>query len=321
MSRRNPNRSLYEVLDVAPDASADTLRKRYRALARELHPDANPDDPVAEERFKEVSHAYEVLSDVERRALYDEFGEISLTPGFDLEAARRAGPGFHFQSFAEGADLGGLEDLLGDLFGGGGFARRAAPVRGANLEASMEIDFETSMRGGTRLLTLKRPGTDGALAEERLRVEVPAGIAPGARLRLAGKGSPGPAGPGDLYVTILVAPHPVFTREDRHLTLELPISFREATLGAEVTVPTLDGRATLRVPPGSQPGRRLRLRGKGASASGGAPAGDLLVTLRVQVPRAPGEEERQAVEALAAFEPDDLREGLLPPFTRGGSGA
>ena len=310
-------RSLYEILDVAQDATPEDLRQRYRALARQLHPDANPDDPFAEERFKEVSHAYEILRDPERRSLYDEFGEISLQAGFDPARARRAGPGHRFHNFGEGADFGSLEDLLGDLFGSGGPARRPPPARGSDLEASMEIDLETSMRGGSRLLTLKKPGKAGAHIEERLRVGIPAGIAPGTRLRLADKGAPGPAGPGDLYVTIRVASHPVFGREGRNLTLELPLHYREAALGGEVSVPTLDGRATLRIPPGSQPGSRLRLRGKGAPATEAHAAGDLVVSLRVHVPRDPGPDERRALAALEGFESPDLRSALQPPPRRG----
>jgi DnaJ-class molecular chaperone len=301
----DPN--LYGVLGVSQDASPEEIRTRYRDLARKLHPDAAPGDTAAEERFKEVGRAYEVLSDAERRRLYDEFGEMSLHPGFDADAARQSRRGFEFNGGAGG--FTGLDDLFGQFFGG--HQARPRPARGPDLESGIDIDFETSMRGGTRMLTLKRPQRDGSFAEERLRVEVPAGIATRTRLRLAGKGAPGPAGPGDLYVAITVRPHRVFRREGRDLTLEVPIHFREAALGAEVAIPTLDGRANLRVPAGSRDGARLRLRGKGVPASKGQKAGDLLVTLRIRVPLEPEEAERNAIEALAAFEDGTLRDALF----------
>lgn len=305
--------NLYEILGASRDSSPDDLRTRYRELARKLHPDAAPDDVAAEERFKEVGRAYEVLSDSKRRRLYDEFGDVSLSPGFDPRAARQASRGFGFQSGPglDGVEFhGGAEDLLSQLFGSrGGF--RPPPRRGANLEASIEIDFEMSIRGGSRSFTVKRPAPDGSMSEQRLRLEIPAGIAPGARLRLAGKGAPGPAGPGDLHVAVRVAPHRIFRREGRDLAFDLPIHYHEAALGAEVTIPTLDGRATLRVPPGSQPGARLRLRGKGLPATREHPAGDLLVTLKLRVPKQLEAEERRALEALASSKDGALRDSLF----------
>jgi len=306
------SQSLYEILGVSRDASPDDLRTRYRELARKLHPDAAPGDAAAEERFKEVVHAYEVLSDSKRRRLYDEFGSVSLSPGFDPQAARQASRGFGFQSAPsmDGVEFGGVEDLLSQLFGSrGGFT--PPPRRGADLEASIEIDFEMSIRGGSRSLTVKRPAPNGSMSEERLRLEIPAGIAPGAKLRLAGKGAPGPAGPGDLYVSVRVGSHRIFRRAGRDLAFDLPIHYHEAALGAEVAIPTLTGQATLRVPPGSQPGARLRLRGKGLPATRDRAAGDLLVTLKLQVPKELDAAERSALEALASSGDAHLRDALF----------
>ena len=317
---------LYGVLGVARDADDKVIKKAYRKLARQFHPDVNPGDAAAEERFKRISEAYAVLSDPEKRRNYDEFGEVSLGGGFDADAARRAReafgarfgtggrsggfPGFGGESF----DFGNLEDLLGGSFGGrGGRRGRTRQMRGEDIQASMELDFLEAARGGEKRLTITRPNPSGAPITETVTVRIPPGVGDGGRIRLPQKGSPGLAGgpPGDLWATIRVRPHPVFRREGRSLYLEVPISIREAIRGAKIEIPTLDGRATLTVPPGTDSGRKLRLRGKGIADPGGGSPGDLYVTVQIRVPRDLSDEVQERVDELAAFDPPDLREELF----------
>jgi DnaJ-class molecular chaperone len=322
-------KDLYAVLGVARDADADTLRKTYRKLAREHHPDVNPDDDAAEQRFKEISEAYAVLSDEEKRRLYDEFGEVSLESGFDGESARRAREAFG-QRFAGGAQgrggfrgfggfqpdggeefaYGDLDDMLGDLFSRRGW--QGGPRRGGDLEADIELDFLDAARGTEQRLSLGRPRADGSTVSESVTVRIPAGVADGGRIRLRGKGAEGVGGgpAGDLYARIRVRPHPFFRRERRDLIFDLPITIREATLGAKVEVPTLDGRVTLTIPPGSDSGRKLRLRGKGIPDPGGGPAGDLYAVLQIRVPENLDPETTEKVQELEALDVPDLRKEL-----------
>ena len=311
--------SLYETLGVPRDVDADALRKAYRRLAKKFHPDANPGDKKAEERFKEISRAYEVLSDAEKRRAYDEFGDIALQAGFDPDAARRAqadfgrafrgthGPGFDF----EFGDAEGMDDLLGRMFGGagprgrGGFGRS---MRGADVEAELELDFLEAVHGGEKKLTLTHGG-----GSETVTVRIPRGVADGGRIRLPAKGGVGAGGGarGDLYATIRVRPHPVFRREGRDVLVDVPISVGEAIRGAQIEVPTLAGRATVAIPPGTDSGRKLRLRGKGVPDPGGGPAGDLYVVVQIRVPRQLDAAALAHVDALAEHEAKDLREGLF----------
>lgn len=303
-------KKLYQALGVAPGADQDTIKKAYRKLARELHPDLHPDDPQATERFKEVSAAYEVLSDPSRRALYDEFGEDALRQGFDPDMARAAkqwqqqarpgfGGGFGFNPSAGfGADPGAAfsgipEDLLRELFGGGGQGRAPGPARGADLKAELTLDFMTAALGGERVLRLG----DGSSK----KVRIPAGVEDGGTLRLRGQGAPGPgqAPPGDLLLTIHVQPHELFRRKGLELHLDLPITVVEAIEGAQVTVPTLEGAVELQIPAGAQPGQTLRLRGQGLRR-GSKPPADMFVHLQVRLP--PKQELGPLKEALAALE-------------------
>jgi DnaJ-class molecular chaperone len=319
---------LYATLGVPRDADAKAIKKAYRKLARQFHPDVNPGDEAAEERFKRISEAYAVLGDDEKRRNYDEFGEVSLEGGFDADAARKAReafgarfgtggraegfPGFGGESFS--FDFGNLEDLLGGAFGGGARRRgRGRGMRGDDIQASIELDFLEAARGGEKRLTITRPNPSGAPITETVTVRIPPGVGDGGRIRLPQKGAPGLGGgpAGDLWATIRVRPHPVFRREGRNLHLEVPISIREAIRGAKVEIPTLDGRATLTVPPGSDSGRKLRLRGKGIADPGGGAPGDLLVTVQIRVPRDLSEEVEKRVDELAAFDPPDLREELF----------
>ncbi len=319
-------KDLYAVLGVARDADEDALRRAYRKLARQLHPDVNPGDSEAEERFKEVSEAYAVLSDPERRRNYDEFGEISLESGFDAEKARQAREAFG-QRFGGGAAPGGfsfragdaggeeafhfdnLEELLSRAFARGGRGAGPSGLRGADVEAELELDFLDAVRGGERRLGLARPGG----GSETVTVRIPAGVSDGGRIRIRGKGAPGigDGPPGDLWARIRVRPHPVFRRDGRDLLIDLPITVSEAVKGAKVEIPTLEGRATVTIPPGTDSGQKLRLRGKGVPDPGGGPPGDLYAAVQIRVPRHLDEEARRRLDEIAAFEPEDPRRELF----------
>jgi curved DNA-binding protein len=282
------------VLGVQRNADENSIRKAYRKLARELHPDVNPGDPVAEERFKDVSEAYAVLSDPARRSAYDEFGEIALDPNFDAERARQAGRAFGGGGFGRGpgaGGFGGFEDLFSNLFSRGagrrGFGGAGLRRAGPDVEAELDLDFMEAALGGEKRLTISRPSAEGGSRQQTVTVRIPPGVADGGRIRLRGKGGGGVGGgpPGDLVARIRVRPHPFFRREGRDLYLDLPVSVREAILGAKVEVPTLEGRVTLSIPPGTDGGSKLRLRGKGVPHPSGRGAGDLYAVVQIKVPR------------------------------------
>ncbi len=324
---------LYQVLGVARDAADEAIKKAYRKLARKLHPDVNPGDAAAEERFKLVSEAYSVLSDPEKRKAYDEFGEVSLEAGFDAEKARQmreqfgarfgggfpgfggsghGGPGGFEESFA----FGNLDDLLGDVYARRGWSQGQGgrrPRRGVDVEATLDLDLAEAARGGEKRLGITRPAADGTLRSETVTVRIPAGVADGGRVRIPGKGGEGRQGgpPGDLHARIRIRPHPVFRLDGRNLLLEVPVTVREATVGAKVEIPTLDGRATLTLAPGTDSGQRLRLKGKGLPDPTGGPAGDLYVTVQIRVPRDLDAAGRAALETLAKSDPEGLREDLF----------
>jgi len=309
----------YSLLGVARDTDADTIRTAYRKLARELHPDVNPGDTAAEERFKQVSEAYAVLSDAEKRSAYDEFGEVALDPNFDAKRARRAGQAFGGQFRAGGAPsggFGGLDDLFSNLFSrggdrdgfGGGPLRRS----GVDLEARLELDFVEAALGGEKRLSIRRPTADGGAREDSVNVRIPPGVADGGRIRLRGKGGEGLGGapPGDLIARLRVRPHPIFRREKRDLSVDVPVTVREAILGAKVEVPTLTGRVTLSIPAGTDGGTRLRLRGKGVPHPSGSGAGDLFAVVQIKVPKDLDEAARERIEALEDLDVADPRKGL-----------
>ena len=317
----NSNQDLYAVLGVARDADADAIKKAYRRLAGELHPDRNPGDDRAEERFKDVGLAYAVLSDAEKRRDYDEFGEIALEPSFDAAKARAFGNGpfgvggfpggVRFESTGEGGFAGGLGGLFEELFGQG--ARASMQMRGADLETTIELDFVEAALGCERSVAFIRPAADGAPGErESLKIRIPPGVEDGGRIRLAGKGAPGLGGgpPGDLHARVRVHPHRFFRREGRDLHLEVPVGVTEAVLGTEIEIPTLDGHVTLRVPAGTDGGSKLRLRGKGIKGAGGRAPGNLYVTIRIRVPRSLDPDARRRYEELAEHDPKDLRAEL-----------
>lgn len=318
-------KDLYAALGVGREADADAIRSAYRKLARRYHPDVNPGDPEAEERFKAISEAYSVLSDPEKRQLYDEFGEVSLASGFDPEAARRArdafgarfgggpGPGADFPGASgEAFRFGGLDDLFSDLFRQRGWSGGPAAGRGPDLEAEIELDFLDAVRGGEHRLTLGRPTADGGVRSETVTVRIPAGVADGGRIRLPGKGGEGRGGgpPGDLHARIRVRPHPLFRREGRDVSIDVPISVREAVCGAKVEVPTLAGRATVTVPAGTSSGQRLRLRGRGVPAPGGGEPGDFYVVVQVRVPKGLSADALERIGEVPELHDPDLRRGL-----------
>ncbi|WP_434045483.1 MULTISPECIES: DnaJ C-terminal domain-containing protein [Sorangium] len=310
-------RDLYSVLGVSRDADEDTIKKAFRKLAMKYHPDKSP-GKANEQKFKEINQAHEVLSDKTKRALYDEFGEESLSQNFDAERARayrryanaraagggRGGPGgpggFDVQEIFGNTPGGGgdFSDILGDLFGrgraGGGAGRRAHPMRsrGSDVEQDLTIDFVSAVRGTT--LQLQR-----ADDPEPVTVRVPPGAAEGSRLRIRGQGGPGVGGgePGDLLLNIHVTPHPFFKRQGDDLHLDVPVTLGEAYRGEKIRIPTPDGEVTLKIPPRTQTGQVIRLRGKGIARKGKEP-GDLYVKFLVHVPTVDDPEVANAIEVL-----------------------
>jgi curved DNA-binding protein len=316
-----PERDLYDILGVSRTASQEEIKKAYRRLAKQYHPDVNPGNKASEERFKEVSASFEVLSDVRRRKLYDEFGSDSLRSGFDAARAeevrrwRRQGapPGaqpFDFGDFAGGGGAGGSFDfgsIFEQIFGQGapraGHGRRhAAPAQGQDAEADLELDLREAVTGGERDLRI-----DG----RTLRVTIKPGMADGARIRLAGQGGPGRHGgsPGDLLLRVRLRPHPLVRVDGKDLSLDLPVTVPEAVVGAEVELPTFDGKVRLQIPAGTQSGARLRLRGRGLPDAKGGARGDLYVVVRLVLPEA-GDKLEKAVKALEPLYKGDPRSGI-----------
>jgi molecular chaperone DnaJ len=343
--------TLYDTLGVSKNASADEIKKAYRKLARQHHPDANPGDASAEEKFKEVQQAYDVLSDAEKRKAYDRFGSQNGRPG--------AGPNVDFGSF----DIGDLGDIFGGLFGGRGGARgRAArqPIRGNDVEAHVHLSFEDSLRGADAKVPVElttacrecggtgaQPGTApvicpecngrgvkaesqglfalsqpcprcrgngtvieqpcpkcmGSGRERRIKtytVKIKPGVKDGTRIRLKGKGEPGASGGpnGDLIVVTRVDASPVYERRGDDLVVQVPVSFATAALGGSVEVPTPDGAVSLKIPAGSEDGKLLRIKGRGAPKLAGGGKGDVLARVRIQVPKRVNKKERELLEEL-----------------------
>lgn len=283
----------YADLGVPKDASAKDIKRAYRSLAQQYHPDTTKGDPEKEAKFKVVNEAYSVLSDETTRREYDQAREA-----FARGAYSGGMPGGGSTQYVTVDDLGDLFGGaggsifggLGDLFGRGG-PRATRP--GADMEAEVSLSFHEAVSGVTRTLSTRGGGT--------VQVKIPAGVNDGARIRVKGKGGPGTP-PGDLYVTVHAASHPVFGRSGTDLKLEVPITFTEAALGANITVPTLDGTVTLKIPEGTPSGRRFRVSGKGVATSKGH--GDLIVTVTVVVPTDLDDEQRALLEKLHAHESD-----------------
>jgi molecular chaperone DnaJ len=374
----------YSILGVSRGAKAADIKKAYRKLARKNHPDVNPGDKSAEERFKKIQEAYDVLSDDKKRAMYDQYGFYSenfrepppgAEPGFGGSAGPRAG-GFDFSGmdFGESGQGSSFRDIFADLFGrGGGGAERAqtGPQKGPDLEHHLNISFIESIRGMSTRLTINRPetcpvcagsgidpakgqqvcatckgtgqesrahgvmrfsgpcrtcggsgrtgspcprcGGTGTLAgQETITVRIPAGVDNGFRMRVPRKGGAGRNGgpPGDLYLIITVRAHEFFRREGNDIVCTVPVTVTEAALGTKIEVPTIDGRTLLRIPPGTQSGQKLRLRGKGAPSVRGDEPGNQIVEVRVVVPRVADERSKEILRELARLNPENPRAAL-----------
>jgi molecular chaperone DnaJ len=370
-------RDFYEVLGVSRKASQDEIKKAYRDLARKWHPDRNPDDPEAEERFKEIQQAYDALSDPEKRKQYDAGGIFGGVGG----AGGRGFPGGGFPGGGFASDLG---DIFSTFFRGGGGEQGPTAQRGRDLETEVQLPFDQAMHGAQITVAVPttgpcptcggngaRPGTSpkvcprcggrgidtesqgffsisqpcpecggqGTIIEDpcptcrgtgvteetkRYRVNIPAGVHDGSRIRLAGKGEVGyRGGPrGDLYVTTRVAPSPIFRqRPDGNLEVELPVTVSEAIQGATVEVPTLSGTKKIRIPPGTKHGSTIRLRGEGPPRPKGGGRGDIYYRIQLEVPTELTDEQREAVEKLSeAFNGDDPRASLLGRAAQSGRG-
>lgn len=299
------DKDFYAVLGVPKDVTAADLKKTYRKLARQFHPDSNPGDAAAEARFKEISEAHAVLSDPKQREEYD---AIRAMAGGRPRFAPGGSGGFEdvFGGFGGGPRVqysqGDFEDLLGGMFGGGGgfgqqgFGQRA-PRKGRDVTARAALDFSSAVQGDTLKLTV---------GGKTMNVKIPAGVHDGQKIKLAGKGDPSPTGgePGDLILTVQVRPHPVFRMDGLDLRLDVPVTFAEAALGATIEVPTLGGSPVrLKVAPGTPSGRVLRVKGRGVQAKKGT--GDLLATVQVAVPKHLTKEQVAHLEAFVADGPSE----------------
>lgn len=307
------DKDFYAVLGVSKDVSDADLKKTYRKLARQHHPDSNAGDAKAEARFKEISEAYSVLADPEMRAEYDQMR--AMGSGARFTAGGGGGQGFDdiFRGFGRGAqrNQSDFDDILGGLFGGGrfgqpsgGFGGFGGPTKGGDITANTTLDFLTAIRGDTVGLKMQ----DG----REVKVKIPAGVSDGQKIRLKGKGQQSPDGgeSGDLVITVSVRPHPVFEREGLNLRVDVPVTFAEAALGATIEVPTLEGDAVrLKVAAGTPSGRVLRIKGRGVTTSKGT--GDLLAEVVVAVPSNLSPPAAAAVAELAKAMPENPRDELL----------
>jgi molecular chaperone DnaJ len=282
-------KDFYAVLGVAKDANSATIKKTYRNLARALHPDKTRGDKKLEDRFKEVSEAYDILGDEKKRAEYDEARSF-----YESGAFRQGSPNGFSGDFSDLFGSGG-GDIFSSLFGG-----RRTPRKGQDLQTETTITFKESIFGKEVTLKLSAQGN----APSTITTRTPAGVSDGTKIRIKGRGGPGEAGPGDLYIIVHVTPHPIFGRRGENLTITLPITFTEAALGADVAVPTLDGEEViLRIAPGSQNGKTLRIKGRGVKK--GVNVGDFLVTLNVQVPQRLDGPARKALEEFKEATQDE----------------
>ena len=275
----------YQILGVTKNADSDAIKKQYRKLARQLHPDKTKGDKKLEDRFKAVSEAYDILSDDKKRREYDEARE-AFNSGRIPSGFNGGGQGFNGGDFSDLFGSGG--DIFSTLFGG------ARQRHGADLQTEASIGFKDSIYGTELNLRLAPQGS----APTNITTRVPAGIKDGAKIKIKGRGAPGAAGAGDLYVLIHVTLHAIFSRKDENIHLTLPITFAEATLGADISVPTLDGdEVTVRIAPGTPSGRTLRVKGRGVKR--GSTTGDLMITLDVKVPQRVDGAAKKAVEEFA----------------------
>lgn len=305
----NGGKDYYNILGVSKNASADEIKKAFRNLARKYHPDINPGDKQAEEKFKDIQQAYEVLSDPEKKRSYDMFGEAGFQGG-------RPGGGYqtyystNFGDFGENIHFGGasgfsgLEDIFSEIFGSRGGRRedpRRRPTKGRDVEHQIEIDFNTAIKGGTRDIKIARESNGKDLTTETISVKIPSGVDNGSKIRVGGKGEPGrhSGKRGDLYLRVKVAPHPIFKRNKYDIFLDLPITIFEAALGAEVEVPTVDSTAKLKIPAGVQNGTKMRLKGKGVLNPKTRERGDQYINILVSMPDNITETDKKKFEELS----------------------
>jgi len=280
-------KDFYKILGISKSASGDEIKKKYRSLARELHPDKTKGDAAMEEKFKAVSEAYDILSDGKKRAEYDQARDMFERGGM---RAPQGGQNFQGGDFSDIFGGGNPQDIFANLFGGGG---RRGPRKGQDLQTEATITFKEAAFGTTLELRLSADGGPS----QNISARVPAGVNDGAKIRVKGKGSKGDAGPGDLFILLHVKPHAVFSRKGENIALTVPVTFTEAALGGDIKVPTLTGdEVTLRIAPGTSNGRVLRVKGRGITK--GTTVGDLLVTIEVQVPQ---RVEGDALDALKKY--------------------
>jgi len=369
----------YKILGIGKDADQDAVKKAYRKLARKWHPDLNPGNKEAEQKFKDVSRAYDCLGDKEKRKLYDEFGEDGLQSGFDSEKARKYKQWDSFQREGGGRrtaqDFGrynSYEDIFGDLFGSSmGGAGPHMSRKGSDIQHEMEIDLLSALKGFETELSMQKmkacaacngsgmdpkskmstcPGCGGSgrinvaqgpmqftsacpqcaghgqigvacaqcggsgrvIGTEKIKVTIPQGVKEGSKVRVAGKGEPGLDGgaPGDLYLIVRIKPHPLLKRKGDDLFIEVPVTVGEAMAGGVITIPTLEGPVQLKVPPKSQSGQTLRLKGKGAVNLKTKKRGDFMVKLLVKVPQTDDQETIATAQKMEAFYSGDIRRDI-----------
>jgi DnaJ-class molecular chaperone len=285
----------YKILGVDKKANEDEIKKAYRKLARKYHPDQNPNDAAAEARFKEVSEAYEVLGDETKRQEYD---MMRLNPFMGGNFPGAGGGPFGRQAGHQpqqgGPGFSGLDDLIYNFMSGARQRQQQAPQRGADVEQPIYISLEEAVAGTSVTLSVTHPNAP----TKKLKVNIPAGVHTGSKVRVAGEGDPGNP-PGDLYAIVQVRPHPLYAIEGEDLQMELPLSVFDAVLGAEVTVPTLEGDIRLKIPAGTQGGRIFRLKNKGMPALKGGTRGSLLIKVNVQIPEHISDADREVWRGLA----------------------
>lgn len=324
----------YQTLGLARGATQEEIKKAYRRLAKQYHPDMNKGDKKAEERFKDISEAYSILSEPEKRKQYDMFGGAPFGAGAGGEGGfggmrweQSPGGGFKFYRDAStnqgagdplGQDYGNLGDIFAELFNMGGFKRgkpkwrpesdfggeESGSQKGADTFTTLDIDFLEAVHGTEARLSIKRGDRT-----EKITVKIPAGVDNGSKVRIAGKGHPGigDGEPGDLYISVRVNPHPIFWREDADIYTEIPISIYESVLGGHVEVPTLDGHATMKIPEGTESGQKFRLKGKGVSNLGKRGVGDQYVIVKIIPPKKLNEKTKEIFKQAKESNPYDPR--------------
>jgi len=352
-----PGKDYYQILGVGKSASADDIKKAFHRLAKQHHPDKNPGSKSAEEKFKEINEAYQVLSDPDKKEQYDRFGFVGHA-GAGPSPGRGPGGQQYYYNSGPGSDynfdindllsgmsrrakprgktrFGGIGDLFGDMFGARDFGpeQEYNGEQAGDAEAELSIPFMDSVTGGTKSFSINLPGPcpvcrgsgrvgrqycqhcSGTGAENRqqsITVRIPPGVRDQGKLRIPGKGTPMPgARPGDLVLRIRVQPHSYFKREDNDIHIDLPVTLWEAALGASVEVPTIDGRANLKVPAGTQSGHILRLKGKGAPDPKDGRRGDQYVHIQITIPQELDERSRKLIEELSKINPDNPRKKMF----------